>query len=141
MRKIDSIILHCTSTPEGKDYSVAEIRRWHVVGNGWNDIGYHYIVHPDGSVDAGRPVEQIGAHCKGHNSTSIGVAYIGGMTADMKSPKDTMTEAQNASMVQLVRELMQRYRILSSKIYGHREFEQKACPSFDVQDWKRRNAL
>lgn len=141
MRTIDSIILHCTSTPEGKDYKIDEIRRWHVVGNGWRDIGYHYVVHPDGSVDAGRPVEQIGAHCKGHNSTSIGVAYIGGMTADMKSPKDTMTEAQNASLVRLVRELMQRYRILSSNIYGHREFEPKACPSFDVQDWKRRNAL
>lgn len=142
MRKIDSIILHCTATPEGRDYPIEEIRRWHVVGNGWKDIGYHFVVHPDGTVEEGRPVEQIGAHCKGHNSNSIGVVYIGGTAADGKTPKDTRTDAQNASLLKLLQELMTRYRIPSSRIYGHREFEpKKACPSFDVQDWKRRNAL
>ncbi|MGM9780085.1 MAG: N-acetylmuramoyl-L-alanine amidase, partial [Prevotella sp.] len=29
MRKIDEIIVHCAATPEGKDYTVAQIDRWH----------------------------------------------------------------------------------------------------------------
>lgn len=141
MRKIDGIIIHCTATPEGRDYPLDEIRRWHVVGRGWKDIGYHYVIHPNGVVEQGRPVEQVGAHCSGHNSTSIGVVYVGGMTADMKSPKNTMTDAQNASLVKLLRELMQRYRIPSANIFGHNQFANKACPSLDVQDWKKKNAI
>ena len=130
MRKIDSIILHCTATPEGRDYPTEEIRRWHVVGNGWKDIGYHFVVHPDGTVEAGRPVEQIGAHCKGHNSNSIGVVYIGGTAADGKTPKDTRTPEQKVALVKLLTELKHRYP--NATIHGHRDFAAKACPSFDA---------
>lgn len=141
MRKIDSIIIHCTATPEGRDCSVDDIRRWHIE-RGWSDIGYHYVIHPDGKVDNGRPVELIGAHCKGHNSTSIGVSYIGGCGTDGITPKDTRTEAQKASLIRVVRELMTHYRIPSTNIYGHHDFDKsKPCPSFDVQEWKRRNSI
>lgn len=141
MRKIDSIILHCTATPEGRDYAVAEIRQWHKA-RGWNDIGYHYIIHLDGAVEQGRPIEQVGAHCKGHNSSSIGVAYIGGMSSNMTMPKDTRTDAQKASLLQLVQRLMRLYGVPPTAIYGHHDLEpSKVCPSFDVQAWKRRNAL
>ena len=81
MRSITEIIVHCTATPEGKPFTVQQIREWHTApkpkGNGWRDIGYHYIVYLDGSVHNGRPVEQIGAHCSGHNAHSIGVCYVG----------------------------------------------------------------
>ena len=63
MRKIDEIIIHCAATPEGKNFTVAQIRDWHVNGNGWKDIGYHYVIYLDGSVHKGRPIEQVGAHC------------------------------------------------------------------------------
>ena len=41
MRKINKIIIHCSATPELKDFDVKDIRGWHVEGNGWSDIGYH----------------------------------------------------------------------------------------------------
>ena len=64
MRKIDLIIIHCSATPEGKDFRAADIDRWHRQ-QGFKSIGYHFVVYRDGSVHAGRPIDQQGAHCKG----------------------------------------------------------------------------
>lgn len=132
MRAISEIIIHCTATPEGREVKVAEIRQWHVQ-RGFSDIGYHYIVHLDGQVETGRSLDKIGAHCTGHNSVSIGVCYVGGIARDGKTPKDTRTEAQKASLARLVQEL--RTKFTKATVHGHREFAQKACPSFDVQAW------
>lgn len=130
MRHINEIIIHCSATPEGRDVTVADIDRWHKQ-NGWKGIGYHYVIYRDGSRHDGRPVEQIGAHCTGHNANSIGVCYIGGVTADGKTPKDTRTPAQRIALRKLVEELRAKYP--GATIHGHREFARKACPSFDVQ--------
>ena len=58
MRKINKVIIHCSATPEGKDYTVADIDRWHRE-RGFNEIGYHYVVYRDGSVHAGRDVAKM----------------------------------------------------------------------------------
>ena len=73
LRTIDKIILHCTATPEGRDFTVEQIRQWHLA-RGFSDIGYHYVVSRDGSVHRGRPEEVAGAHCTGQNTCSIGVS-------------------------------------------------------------------
>lgn len=128
-RKIDKIILHCTATPEGRGFSVSDIRRWHLA-RGFSDIGYHYVVYLDGSVHEGRQELKMGAHTLGLNSNSIGIAYVGGCASDGKTPKDTRTEAQKASLVALVRRLRNRYP--GATVHGHNEFAAKACPSFKV---------
>ena len=128
-RRIDKIIVHCSATPEGKDYSVDTIRKWHLQ-RGFSDIGYHYIIYRDGSIHTGRDESVIGAHCKGHNSNSIGVCYIGGVAADGKTPKDTRTIEQKQSLVKLLKELKTKYP--QASIHGHRDFSSKACPSFDA---------
>ena len=78
MRKIDSVIIHCSATKAGMDFSVADIDRWHRA-QGMNGIGYHYVVRLDGTVEKGREVEVAGAHCLGWNGRSIGICYIGGL--------------------------------------------------------------
>lgn len=130
-RQITEIIVHCADTLDGKDFTVAQIREWHVKGNGWSDIGYHYVVYRDGTVHLGRPVERVGAHCKGHNAQSIGVCYVGGKTADGKGCKDTRTAEQKAALLRLLRELKAKYP--TAKIYGHRDFAAKACPCFNAK--------
>ena len=130
MRKIEEIIIHCTATPEGRSVTVADIRRWHL-RNGWKDIGYHWGILLDGKIAPGRPEEEAGAHCKGHNAHSIGVAYVGGCDRNM-NPKDTRTAGQKTALEQLCRELLRRYP--GAQIRGHNEYSQKACPSFDVQE-------
>ena len=130
MRQIKEIILHCSATAEGRDYTVADIDRWHKA-RGWRGIGYHYVIYRDGSVHPGRPVEQIGAHCTGHNANSIGICYIGGLAADNKTPKDTRTPAQIQALRDLVGELKKKYP--GARVHGHNEFAAKECPCFNVR--------
>lgn len=128
-RTIKELIVHCSATPEGKDYSVDTIRQWHLQ-RGFSDIGYHYVIYRDGSIHIGRDESIIGAHCTGHNTNSIGVCYIGGCASDGKTPKDTRTTEQKQSLVKLLKELKTKYP--QASIHGHRDFSSKACPSFDA---------
>jgi N-acetylmuramoyl-L-alanine amidase len=127
MRAINEAILHYSATPEGRDFDVEDIREWHVDGNGWSDVGYHYVIKLDGTIQEGRPISKTGAHCKGHNKGSVGICYIGG---GLKNGTDTRTEAQKASILQLLIELTNVYGI--KKISGHNQYSKKNCPGFNV---------
>lgn len=132
MRKITEIIIHCSATIEGKDYTVSNIDRWHRQ-RGFRKIGYHFVIYRDGSIHTGRAISEVGAHCTGHNAISIGICYIGGLSKDGK-PKDTRTSKQRDSMKGLIEQLKEEFP--TATIHGHNEFANKDCPCFDV-----RNAL
>ncbi len=134
-RKITEIILHCTASKEGAPTTVEAIRNYHVNNRGWKDIGYHYVVYLDGSIHEGRDIDLTGAHCTGHNANSVGVVYVGGIDADGK-PKDTRTVAQKKALVKLVKRLLTIYNLPSSKVYGHYQFANKACPSFKIEPFR-----
>ena len=129
MRDVSKIILHCTATRG--DVSASTIRSWHL-DRGWRDIGYHFLIRTDGQIEPGRPVDEIGAHTKGQNKDSIGIAYAGGLDAD-GTPRDTRTDEQTASLVILVMSLMVTFPNIE-RVHGHNEFSSKACPCFDVAD-------
>ena len=133
IRNIDEIILHCTATPEGRHVSLEEVRDWHVRGNGWSDIGYHYLILLDGTICDGRPLDKSGAHCIGHNSRSIGIAYVGGCAADGTTPKDTRTPEQRAALKKLVAALQQRFP--AATVHCHNEFAAKACPYCQITEY------
>lgn len=128
MNPITEIIIHCSATREGADYHASDIDRWHR-RRGFRRIGYHYVIDLNGTIEGGRPENETGAHCTGHNSNSIGVCYIGGLSADGK-PKDTRTDAQKRALLQLLRMLLSKYP--QATIHSHRDFANKACPSFDA---------
>ena len=128
MRKINEIIVHCSATPSGMDVGVSEITRWHIA-RGWAGCGYHYVVRLDGRIEAGRPLEQVGAHCVRHNAHSVGVCYVGGLSADCR-PADTRTPAQRRALRKLLHELRKRFG--GVPVHGHRDFAAKACPCFDA---------
>lgn len=130
MRQITEIIIHCSATPIGKNYTVEDIDKWHKA-KGWKGIGYHYVIYLDGSVHKGRQEEEIGAHCKGHNSNSIGVCYIGGLD-EFGEPEDTRTDKQKEALIVLLKALKTKYP--AATIHGHREFAAKACPCFDAKE-------
>lgn len=138
-RRIDLILVHCTATPKGKDFTVDDVRSWHTApkekgGRGWPDIGYHYVIHLDGSVHLGRDVDLVGAHCEGHNANSIGIVYVGGMSADGKNNEDTRTEAQKLALLDLLVKLKKLYP--NAEISGHRNYDKKGktCPNFDARN-------
>lgn len=130
-RKITKIIIHCSDTPEGRDDSIEDIRRWHKARN-FKDVGYHYVIRLDGTLEKGRMIEDVGAHCTGHNAESIGICYIGGKTADMKTAKDTRTDAQKATMSAIIALL--RSQLGNLPVHGHRYYDPyKQCPCFDAE--------
>ena len=142
-REITDIIVHCSATPEGKAYTVEDIRKWHKQ-QGWSDIGYHFVVELDGSVRPGRNVDISGAHCEGHNAKSIGICYVGGLENKPGVPtpkqkaKDTRTDAQKAALFALLMDLRRLYP--KARIVGHRDYDTKGkeCPSFDAKNEYRK---
>lgn len=133
------IVLHCAATPEGKDYSVDAIHRAHLARK-FSGIGYNFVIYRDGSIHQGRPEWAAGAHTSGYNSTSIGICYVGGMDAQNKHAKDTRTEAQKESLLALVHELMVKHKIPLTKVCGHYQFANKACPSFKIETFRKEYA-
>jgi N-acetyl-anhydromuramyl-L-alanine amidase AmpD len=150
MTNIDTIIIHCSATPEGRDIKAKDIDAMHRQ-KGWAMIGYHYVVDLDGTVEVGRPEYMTGAHCankdaKGvsYNQHSLGVCYIGG-TDDKGKAKDTRTPEQKRALRILVGKLCKKYNI--QNVLGHRDTSPdkngdgeveprewtKMCPSFDVR--------
>lgn len=150
MKKIDSIVVHCSATPYMKYFDAKDIDMMHRQ-RGFAQIGYNFVILLDGTIQSGRPLTIDGAHCnsKGfsgvsYNKHSIGICYVGGLDENGK-PSDTRTPEQVKSLARLIMELCSKYEIL--EVLGHRDtspdidgdgivepFEwTKACPCFDVR--------
>lgn len=146
MAKLKYLVIHCTATPEGREVTSAEIRRWHLSpveqgGRGWKQVGYTDLIHLDGTVermvenneDANVDPWEITNGAKGYNSVSRHIVYAGGYARDGKTPKDTRTVAQTAALTAYVKDFHRRFPAV--RIIGHNEVAAKACPSFGVQKW------
>jgi N-acetylmuramoyl-L-alanine amidase len=114
VRAIQKIIIHHT----GVDATLERLRQ-SVQRRGYSDIPYHFVIMPDGSVHATRPIERMGAHCKGHNANSVGIALMGNL--DRVPP----TEAQVASLLRLLADLRRKWDV---PVLGHGELRNTACP-------------
>lgn len=145
MARLKYLVIHCTATPEGREVSSADIRRWHTSpvsegGRGWKQVGYTDLFHLNGGVerlvdnneDASVDPWEITNGAKGYNSVSRHVVYAGGCDANMQ-PKDTRTSDQRRAMAKYVKDFHRRFP--GVRIIGHNEVAAKACPSFDVQKW------
>ena len=126
MRTITLIVIHCSAVKPDQMSSAAQIDTWHRERGFHLGIGYHYVVRRDGEIEPGRPEWLIGAHCVNHNAHSIGVCYEGGL--DIRGqPDDTRTEAQKASLRNLLEDLHRRYP--RALIVGHHDLNpHKDCP-------------
>lgn len=126
MRGLYKLIIHCADTKAGMDIGVEEITQWHKA-RGFNNVGYHFVIRKNGTIEKGRDIDVIGAHCKGQNSHSIGICWVGGYDA-----KDDRTDAQKEAMQKLVISLNMVFGKMS--IHGHNEFSTKTCPNFNVYE-------
>lgn len=134
MRKIDTIIIHCSASRPGVDLHARDIDRMHREQNGWNGIGYHYVVCLDGTIEPGRDESEIGAHARGYNGDSIGICYVGGLDASGRAA-DTRTQTQKDSLNYLVNDLCRKYKIV--KVIGHRDISTDKNGNGKVDPWER----
>ena len=147
MAKLKYLVIHCTATPEGRDVSAADIRRWHTApvsagGRGWKQVGYTDLIHTDGRVerlvanneDANVDPWEITNGAAGYNSVSRHIVYAGGVDANnVQKAKDTRTPAQKEALKRYVLDFHRKHPTV--KIVGHNQLAAKACPSFDVPQW------
>lgn len=135
MRVIKRLFIHSSATPPDMDIGADTIRGWHIGERGWSDIGYHFIIRRDGTIERGRPIERTGAHTYRHNHDSVGVCMIGGVDRDNK-PDNNFTDLQFAALYDLCTAFGQVFDGLG--IYGHRDADSRTqCPSFDAREWAR----
>ncbi len=128
MRKINECIIHCADTPDDKDFSVKDIDNWHKQ-RGFNKhgshtmyCGYHYVITRNGIIEKGRLLNEIGAHCRGYNLTSVGICLIG---------RNNFTNKQWSALRRLMYELELLFPGI--EFCGHNEFSNKTCPNFNVK--------
>lgn len=139
-KRTDFLVVHCSATTVDMDIGAEEIREWHVDDNHWLDIGYHYVIRRDGSIELGRPLHAVGAGVNGHNRVTLHICLVGGIDK-RKRPEDNFTQEQRSSLWNLLKELQKEFP--EADICGHRDFAgvKKACPSFDVIRWAQEVGL
>ena len=137
----DFIAVHCSATKPSMNIGAADIDRWHRQ-RGFKCLGYHFVIKRDGTVEEGRPVDQVGAHVENWNSVSVGVCMVGGVSEkDVNIAENNFTEAQFESLKKVVTDLKKRYP--KASVQGHRDFPKvaKSCPSFDAKAWAKQNGF
>ena len=146
--KLQYLVIHCTATPNGREVTSDEIRKWHTNpvnkgGRGWKQVGYTDMIHIDGRIerlvknneDANVDPWEITNGAVGHNSISRHVVYVGGVSSNGTTPMDTRTAAQKRALENYVKDFHKRFPDV--RIIGHNQIAAKACPSFDVKLWLR----
>ncbi|SOO46446.2 amidase [Yersinia phage fPS-53] len=135
--KTEAIFIHCSATKPSMDIGVREIRQWHKE-QGWLDVGYHFIIRRDGTIEEGRPVEAVGSHVKDWNSKSVGVCLVGGVN-DKNQFDANFTPAQMHSLKEKIADLLDMYPDAALK--AHHDVAPKACPSFNLSRWLKTGEL
>jgi N-acetylmuramoyl-L-alanine amidase len=131
--KTDFIIIHCAATKPSMDIGVKEIDQWHR-RRGWLGCGYHYVIRRDGTIEVGRNWNEVGAHVRKFNNTSIGICLIGGMEEDTDEADVNYTPSQMDTLDVLTTTLTRMFPTAS--VVGHCDLDShKTCPNFDVSDW------
>ena len=134
-KKTEMIVVHCAATKPSMDIGYKEIRKWHVEDNGWDAVGYHYIIRRDGTQEVGRPEAFQGAHAPAVNSKSIGICLVGGMAED-GGAENNFTLEQFLTLKDLIKKLkMTNPNIV--EIIGHGDIQDNKpnCPGFNLKEW------
>jgi len=122
--------LHCSDSPHGRGDDAETIHKWQLQ-NGWDGIGYHYVITESGEIQNGRPTYWTGSHARGHNN-DIGICLIG---------QDVFTPEQFYSLSKLLKKLTFQFSIDMKHVIGHCDVSDKTCPNFDVEAFKDEYSL
>jgi len=122
-RKIHRVFIHCSASDYPQHDNVATMQKWHLA-RGFSEVGYHFFIRKDGTLEYGRDIEKTPAAQKGHNRYTLAVCLHG-----LKEEK--FTEAQFKTLRALAEQIAHNYENIS--FHGHCEVSPKACPVFDYR--------
>lgn len=132
MRIIKRIFIHCTASYQESykdELLVNEFKR-----KGWRYPGYHYVIRPDGTIFNMLPEHKIANGVSGYNSTSIHIAYVGGITKTNSRGIDNRTEQQKSSLYKLLQDLRVKYP--KAYIMGHRDISPDKNKNGKIDTWE-----
>ena len=130
-RPVTRVFLHCSASDNPAHDNVATMRQWHLQ-RGWSDVGYHFFIRKNGTLELGRSLEKIPAAQYGHNTATIAICLHG-----LKDEK--FTEAQFETLRALVGQINLAYHSAIT-FHGHCEVAAKACPVFKYREILRLHA-
>ena len=96
---------------------------------GWADIGYHYVIDPQGNVWEARPLYFQGAHVKDNNEHNLGVMCMGNFN------QHRPTTAQTRTLDSFLATLMRRHNVALSRVRTHQEIMPTQCPGRNLQSY------
>lgn len=110
--------------------ALQKIQRYHQDQNGWGDIGYHYLIDPEGRVFEGRPLAWQGAHAGGTNNVqNLGICVLGNFHDALPTPRAL------ASLERMLEETRQAHGIPRREVHVHRDYKDTLCPGDRLTAW------
>lgn len=134
-RKVNRVFIHCSASDRAEDDDISVIRRWHTTpdpkdkSKPWPDVGYHFFIKQDGTLQQGRNIEITPSTQKGNNNGTIAIC-CSGLT--------TFSQAQFKSLKELCHAI--RTNLPGVTFHGHCEVSTKTCPVFDYKSVLSLNA-
>lgn len=113
--------------------ALRKIQHHHIKGQGWGDVGYHYLIDSSGRVFEGRDDRYQGAHAGGNmNVRNLGICLLGDYSGHTPSPEAL------ASLEHLIEEYRIRDSIARSNVLTHGDLKNTECPGRHITAWVRR---
>jgi|DEB0MinimDraft_3_1074331.scaffolds.fasta_scaffold50350_1 N-acetyl-anhydromuramyl-L-alanine amidase AmpD len=125
-RAVDTIVVHHSASGSAVT-TVEKIDQWHKQ-RGWSEIGYHFVVYPNGSIHKGRNINKTGAHCKNHNTGSIGICVVGNFEVEPVTEPQKFGIEGTLGLFGKIEELLIEYNLTWNDVYGHRDLGNSTCP-------------
>jgi hypothetical protein len=94
------------------------MKNYHINHNGWNDIGQHFTIFPDGTILTGRSLEKSPACITGQNANNICIENLGNFDVN----GDTMTDIQKSAITNITAILCSKFNLIpdsNSIVYHH----------------------
>ncbi|XP_058819743.1 peptidoglycan-recognition protein 2 [Topomyia yanbarensis] len=139
IKPVPFVVVHHTATADCSEMVVCKgivrsIQDTHQKGNKWSDIGYNFLIANGGNVYEGIGWHRVGAHTRGYNSKSIGIAFIGNYADELPSAKALRAANKLLECGVKLGELDGDYRL-----YGARQISKTASPGdalyAEIQEW------
>ena len=129
IREIKTITIHCSDSDIIAHDNIAVIKAWHTDpppnGRGWKDVGYHFFIRQNGTIEVGRPISIIPCSAKNHNANTVAICLSG---------RKDFSLLQFKSAAKLCQDLLDIFGINRKNIFPHNYFNpNKSCPNFNIE--------